>query len=97
MLNNIVKVLFGVAKVHDFATLARRVIMSVNAEGNEKKVVPDRFWLRVCLSMESDVFMPLEWIEQARHIKLYGARLVELNLTPEFNNASQFGIEHDYV
>ena len=71
--------------------------MSVKAEGNVKRLVPDRFWLRVCLSMDADVFMPLAWIAEAAQIKQYGARLVELKLKPEFNDTSNFGIEYDYV
>ena len=86
--------MFGLAKVSLFVTLARRVIMSVDAQGSEKRIVSDRFWMQVCKNMDSEAFMPLDWIQEAEHIKNYGARLVELKMTPELNSVNQFGVNN---
>lgn len=83
----------GPAKVSDFVTTARKVVMKkYNRYLDDTWTVPnnmaltdDRTWMSMAGAMDNDIYMPLTWIQESRVIREYTDRLVDLKMKPEYH------------
>ena len=76
-----------------FTLLNRKVVIAVKDSSCNKKLVDDRYWLTKCVSVENDVFLPLDWIEHASCIEDYTQRLRDLHLEPAYRMSQWFDLD----